>query len=164
MSRKLFTVALAALPLWTQAAVAQEQDEPKQLGTLFCVLTQGGEQFAPQYLLTASLVAEIQAGLKKNDEWAAANPGDKPPLGDGIHFASYPDGAPICRVDAIADAADGKTHVDIQYVVGATREANWTDRLVLKSEGGLLHIDDVLYGTSKYDLGLRRALADAFQN
>ena len=162
MSRKLLSIALAALSLWTLAAGAQDRDEPRELGELFCKLTQGGEQFAPKYLLTASLVAEIDAGLKKNDEWAAAHPGDKPPLGDGIHFASFPDGAPVCRVDPIA--AEGTMHVDIQYIVGASPEANWTDRLVLKSEGGLPRIDDVLYGTAKYDLGLRDALTAAFQN
>jgi hypothetical protein len=167
MSGKLLTIAPALLMSLAAPASAQDApipDGPKQLGELFCELTKDGGQFTPQYLLTASLVEAIQAGLKKNDEWAAAHPGEKPPLGDGIQFASFPDGAPVCRVGTITDGQDGAKLLDIQYIVGAALENNWTDRLVLKTEDGLPRIDDVLYGTEKYNISLRKSLIGRFEN
>src|SRR5262245_24251823 len=158
MLTRLSMVTLAVLPLLTPAANAEEKDQPREVGELFCKLTQGGAQFAPQYLLTRGLLADIATALKKNDDWAAAHQGDKPPLGDGIQFASFPDAPPVCRVGEVTDGQDGTKLVDIQYVAGGDPQDNWADRLVLKTEDGLPRIDDVLYGVDKYQIGLRKSL------
>lgn len=162
--RKILGMMLGATVSAAQPSLAQAADELAKVGDLFCTLTRDGAQFEPQYLLTRALIADIATALKKNDEWAAANPGDKPPLGDGIQFASFPDGAPLCRPGAVTDGEGGARLLDIEYVVGAEPSGNWTDRLVLKTEDGLPRIDDVLYGTEKYELGLRKALVSVFKN
>lgn len=156
----MFIAALSA----ARPALAQPADDTAKLGDLFCTLTRDGAQFEPQYLLTRTLIADINTALRKNDEWAAKNPGDKPPLGDGIQFASFPDGAPVCHVGAVTDGQDGTKLLDIEYVVGAEPAGNWIDRLVLKTEDGLPRIDDVLYGTEKYEIGLRKSLVSVFEN
>jgi hypothetical protein len=162
--RKIFGMMLMAVLSAAQPALAQPADDTAKLGDLFCKLTRDGAQFEPQYLLTRTLIADINAALKKNDEWAKANPGDKPPLGDGIQFASFPDSAPVCRPGAVTDGQGGAKLLDIEYIVGAEPDGNWIDRLVLKTEDGLPRIDDVLYGTEKYELGLRKSLVSVFEN
>lgn len=156
---KLKAIAVVSLSLWGSAAFAHEPGDLRALGELFCALTRDGDQFAPRYLLTRSLTTDIEAAQQASDAWSAAHPGDKPPLGDGVQFASFPDGAPVCNVGAIADGPGAETLVDIQYIVGAAPEGNWTDRLVLRTEDGLPRIDDILYGSERYELGLRKALA-----
>jgi hypothetical protein len=106
-------------------------------------------------LLTPSLLAAMNEAIAKNDAYETAHPGDKPPLGDGVPFQSYPDVAPKC---VAADAAPDALEVDIEYRFDDP-EANWTDRVVLARVDGRLMVDDILYGVNGFQEGLRSNMA-----
>ena len=89
----LLTVAMVA---GISPARADATADAKKLGDLFCLVAmdaRDGGEFGRLYLVTRSLGAAIDEAIRKNDEIAAAEPGDKPPLGDGVPFQSYPDDA-----------------------------------------------------------------------
>lgn len=143
-----------ALPAYAQ------QETPVQVAQKFCDTHRTGTAEAEQatmLLLTPSLKAAMDDAVKKNDAWETAHPGEKPPLGDGVPFQSYPDVAEKCVAGAVS--ADG-TEVDIEYQFDDPL-ANWTDRVKLATVDGKLLIDDVLYGVNGYDQSLRSALESA---
>lgn len=158
--RMILWLAVAAV-LSASPAATQESDPGALIGRLFCQMRSEGEP-AIRYLLTRSLLTEIDKALAKNDVIAAARPDEKPPLGDGVPFQSYQDFAPDCRVKAVA-AAGGSFNVDVEHAFPGQAEANWTDRLVVRTEDGLAKIDDILYGPEKFETGLREVLATAFR-
>ena len=156
-------ILLSALLAAVSPAAAADTDPNVRLGELFCQLRAGGDESAVSYLLTKGLFAEVEAAYARNDVIAKAAPDEKPPLGDGVPFQSFPDAAPVCRPGSVATAADA-VHVDIEYRFPETPDANWTDRIVVRAEDGLPRIDDVLYGTDDHKTGLRSALVQMFQN
>ena len=158
--RVILSIGLAPVLLASPAA-AQEEDPGALLGRLFCHAGNQGET-AVRYLMTRSLNTEIDKALAKNAVIAAAHPDEKPPLGDGIPFQAYQDVAPECRVGSVATAGD-VVHVDVEHRFPDTPAANWTDRLVVRTEDGLARIDDILYGPEKFELGLRDVLDTAFR-
>jgi len=158
--RVIVTAGLAAF-LFVSPVEAGDGDAGGLVGRLFCQMRGEGEP-AIRYLLTRSLTAEIDKALAKNDVVAAARPDEKPPLGDGVPFQAYQDFAPDCRVVAVA-AVVGGFDVDVEHVFTGQADANWTDRLVVRTEDGLARIDDILYGPEQFETGLRQALAAAFR-
>lgn len=139
-------------------ALAQSDDH-FLLGTFFCQMRANGAERPVRFLLTKAMLEAIDAAEVASEKYEAANPGDKPPLGDGIPFQSFPDVADSCAPSAAK--ADGQTvSIDIAYTFKATPDANFTDRLVVKEENGRPLIDDVLYGSDAYKSSLRQVLAD----
>src|SRR5690606_20531518 len=84
----------AALPAAAQMATIS----PAQIGEIFCIARLGNDMDPVEALLTPSLTGAIAEAERLDAEWAAANPGDKPPLGDGIPWQSAPDYASSCQV------------------------------------------------------------------
>ena len=161
MPRILSGLALAAtLAFAAGLARADTQSDAQQLGKVFCFLGKAdGGQFGRMYLLTRSLTQLVNDALKKNDEIASAKPNEKPPLGDGIPYQSFPDTAPVCKPGKLTDK--GREQVlEIAYSFPDTAIAGWTDQLVLIAEDGRLRIDDVLFGTGDTAKGLRKTLSD----
>jgi hypothetical protein len=166
MPRLFASLLVAAMAAGISAAEAETSADAKQLGDLFCMVGKSGRdggEFGRMYFVTRALGAAIDEAVKKNDAIATAKPDEKPPLGDGVPFQSYPDAAPVCHAGKFAEA-DGKPTVEIEYIFADTPDANWTDRLVLVGEDGRLRIDDVLYGTTNSGDGLRKALVELFSN
>jgi hypothetical protein len=154
-------LALAAmLAVGAGTANADTQSDAQQLGRIFCVLGRSdGGQFGRMYLLSRSLTQLVNDALKKNDEIASAKPNDKPPLGDGIPYQSFPETAPVCKPGKLTDK--GREQVlEIAYSFPETSIDGWTDQLVLIAEDGRLRIDDVLFGTGENAKGLRNMLSD----
>jgi hypothetical protein len=140
-------------------ANADTQADARHLGEIFCTLGKGGGQFGRMYLVTRSLTQAINDAQKKSDEIAAAQPNEKPPLGDGIPYQSFPDEAPVCTPGKLTDK--GREQVlEIAYSFPGIADATWTDRLVLIAEDGRLRIDDVWFGTADPPEGLRKILGD----
>ncbi len=109
-------------------------------------------------VVSASLNAEIQNALKKNDAIQKKAPDEKPPLGDGIPFQSMPDWAK-CRITSVQkSAADMKANIVYRY----SKTESWTDQLLLKRENATWKIDDILYAP-EHLRSLRTQLKDAFQ-
>ncbi len=94
--------------------------------------------------LSAELYAAIGAALMRNDEIQKQYPDEKPPLGDGVPWASYPDAVPSCVVDYEA-AKSTPAAVPITYSFPDAPDAGWTDTLVLVEADGEWQLDDVLY-------------------
>ena len=161
MPRILSGLALVAtLALGAGMARADTQSDATQLGRIFCVLGKSdGGQFGRMYLLSRSLTQLVNDALKKSDEIASAKPNEKPPLGDGIPYQSFPETAPACKPGKLTDK--GREQVlEIAYSFPNTAIDGWTDQLVLIAEDGRLRIDDVLFGTGENAKGLRNKLSD----
>jgi len=162
---KLFApLLIAAMAAGASPVRADAITDAKQLGDLFCLVGKSGRdggEFGRMYLVTRALGSAIDEAVSKSDAIAKAAPDEKPPLGDGVPFASYTDEAPVCHAGKFAEA-DGKQTIEVEYIFADTPDANWTDRLVLVTEDGRPRVDDVLYGTSGD--GLRKALVELFNN
>jgi len=160
MPRIVQCLAVAAMLVsGVGGANADTEADARQLGEIFCTLGKGGGQFGRMYLVTRSLTQAINDAQKKNDEIAAAQPDEKPPLGDGIPYQSFPDEAPVCAPGKLTDKGREQV-VEITYSFPGMADASWTDRLVLIAEDGRLRIDDVWFGTSDPPEGLRKILGD----
>ncbi|MDW6021042.1 hypothetical protein SAZ10_04620 [Mesorhizobium sp. BAC0120] len=163
MRKLLSCLAAGVIAATVSVARADPAQDAAKLADIFCQLGKQDGEFGRLYLVTKSLGVAIAEAIKKNGEIASAHPDEKPPLGDGIPFQSYPDVAPVCKPGKFTDT--GRTQViEIVYEFPDKPAASWTDRLVLITEEGRPRIDDILFGTADSDNGLRKALAAAFQN
>jgi len=160
-------VALAGIALALPAAPASAQMHtlsPEDVGGIFCISRIGNDMAPVQGLLTVELAQVIADAEQKDAAWAAANPDDKPPLGDGIPWQTWPDYAPECTVGLVGPA-QGEAWVDITYTFPAAPDASFTDRLHLVEvdrpthSAGAWRIDNVVYAEGG---DLRTVLAEAF--
>ncbi|WP_274629721.1 hypothetical protein [Arvimicrobium flavum] len=159
MKSRWFAILAVSAAFAVTATVADATDDtPAQVAQKFCDTHRSGTaeaELATMALLTPSLKAAMDEAVKKNDVWETAHPGEKPPLGDGVPFQSYPDVAKECVAGKVS--ADG-TEVDIEYKFDDP-EANWTDRVKLALVEGKLMVDDILYGVNDFQDGLRESLS-----
>jgi hypothetical protein len=138
----LLTVALtgahAQPPTWT----------PDQVGDAFCIATLANDMSSIEAgLLSPALVEAIAVAEKHNADYASQYPDDKPPLGDGLPWRSFPDAVDGCTVGAVTQSADGSSaSVAINYSFDNDPTANYTDALQLKQTTGtdrFYQIDDI---------------------
>ncbi|MCR6635085.1 hypothetical protein [Devosia sp.] len=108
---KTSTLALAALFLLPTTTIAAEPT-PADFGAAFCKGGIDNDMSAIEAALTPDLAKVIAEAEAKNAEIQAATPDEKPPLGDGLPWRSWPDYADGCEVGTIAEDA-GKTLVEI---------------------------------------------------
>ena len=133
----------------------------QKLATAFCTFLQH-DQAPPHALFTHSLIKDITDAERKNAKIAAAEPTEKPPLGDGVPYQSFPDHAPVCQPGTNVHV-DHQIYIEVQHLFPNEPKANWTDRLhLVKTEQGW-RIDDILYAPDYTD-GLREALTELFAN
>ena len=165
MFRRLVTAALAATCLVSAPAQAQAPGlTPDEVGAIFCLSRTGDDPGVLSGLLTPGLAAVIAEAEAQDAAWAAANPGEKPPLGDGIPWQSVPDHVDTCRADNVGWMMDEAT-LDITYGFAGAPEITVKDRLHLRLvrtrpvELPVWRIDNV-----RYDGGgdLRQVLTSAF--
>lgn len=130
------------------------QGSPEFVGFVFCHVASPDVGKGLLYLFTPPFAQLVDDALEHSKKIAAARPDEKPPLGDGIPYQSYPDGAPVCEVGAVGDAGE-KWRVEIHRRFPDNPSADWTDRLVLADWHGRLLIDDILYGAEGHRSGLR---------
>lgn len=154
-------ILFAALALAAAPALAQDGRKSAEaaLGEAFCLVKDFPETAGPAMLVTPSLEAEIRKAAERSDQIAKAHPDEKPPLGDGVPYQSFPDVAPACEVGAISGQGPGAV-VEIRHRFPQEPGADFTDRLVLGQgwHDGILGIDDVLYGAEGSEDGLRKVL------
>jgi hypothetical protein len=157
---KTSTLALAALFLLPAATFAAES-APADFGAAFCKGSIDNDMTAIEAALTPDLAKVIAEAEAKNAEIQAAAPDEKPPLGDGLPWRSWPDYADGCEVGAITEDGD-KTLVEIRYSFTTSPDANYIDQLVLIPAADTpdsWQLDDVRLIDG---MTLRSALADAF--
>ena len=121
-----------------------------QIGQIFCLSRLGNDEAVIAGILTDGLNKAIEDAEAKDADYAKKNPGEKPPLGDGIPWQSSPDYADTCDIGLVTlSKTDAK--VEIKYGFPDDPAANYTDTLILKKvpiEGmdvGYWRIDDVIY-------------------
>lgn len=151
---------LATLPAQAQMITL----EPEQIGQIFCLGSLGNDMAPVEALLSNDLQTLVAEAWEKNAAFEAANPGDKPPLGDGLPWRTLPDYADGCTVGEGMVEREEATVV-VNYTFSDYPEANYTNFLVLKpatfNDGASMvwRIDDI-------DLGdgytMRSSIAGAF--
>lgn len=164
--RRLIAASLAIVI--ASAAAADDRPiflTPEAIGEIFCIARLGNDMAPVEGILTPGLAAAIAGAEAENAAWATANPGEKPPLGDGIPWQSWPDYAPECTV-ASASLEMDESRVRLLYSFPDTPEADFSDTLSLRLVPGpngdnIWRVDNVGYGT---DGDLRRALVTAFMD
>lgn len=159
--------ALAAM-LWglSPGGPVAAQETAGELAARFCAARTAGDEEATRALASQALLAAIAEAERRNAAIAAAQPGEKPPLGDGIPWQAFPDMAPQCTPGALRDGGNRVT-VDLAYVFPGLKDGGWTDRVVIVEEGGTRRVDDVLYQqftTDSTQHGLRRTLSEVFDH
>ena len=158
----------AILPLMLTALPAQAQMatiEPEQIGQIFCIGSLGNDMAPVEALLSADLATVVADAWSRNAAFEAAHPGDKPPLGDGLPWRTWPDYADGCTVaDALAERE--MAVVTINYTFSEAPDANYSNELILRpatfADGAELiwRIDDIDLGEGHT---FRGVLAGAFE-
>jgi hypothetical protein len=161
-----FVTALVATAVAsTVPAIAQEAraHKPEHVAQLFCLARMADDDAPIRAMLTPDLAAAIASAEDKNAAIAAKTPDEKPPLGDGIPWQSFPDLADSCEAGTTSFMMDEAT-ITVGYHFRSGQDADFTDILVLRqveqaSGRKLWRIDDIAYDTGD---SLRDALALAF--
>jgi len=149
--RRVAIALLACSALTCPALAEPARLSPEQIGEIFCLGRLGNDMAAVDGLLTPALRDAIVAAEARNAQIAASAPDEKPPLGDGIPWQSWPDYADSCI--ARAGTADAQTAtVSIDYGFTADPEAGFTDTLHLNLAEDSMQvsrwrIDNVGYAT-----------------
>lgn len=130
MRKALFTT-IFAISVAAPACAAESGITPAQIGQAFCLARLTGDDGAITGLLSPTLTIAISEASAKDEAWARANPGEKPPLGDGVPWASFPDVPGDCTA-APATLTAEMAEVEIRYHFPDSPSADWTDRLVLR--------------------------------
>ena len=154
-------ILLSTLPTQAQMATI----EPEGIALIFCISSLGNDMAAVEALLSSDLQALVAEAWAKNAAFEAAHPGDKPPLGDGLPWRTWPDYADGCTFgEAVAERESAS--ITITYSFSEAPDANYSNELLLVpasfADGAPLvwRIDDI-------DLGegytFRSWLAAAFE-
>lgn len=157
---KTSTLAYAVLILLPAATFAAEST-PADFGAAFCKGSLDNDMSAIEAALTPDLTKVIAEAEAKNAEIQAAAPDEKPPLGDGLPWRSWPDYADGCEVGNVTQDA-GKTLVEVRYSFTGSPDANYADHLVLipaTTGDDSWQLDDI---DLVDDMTLRSILAEAF--
>lgn len=164
-------LALAALALAATPALAQTEMvtiPPDQIGQIFCIASLGNDMAPVEALLTPHLTAAIATAETRNAAIAAAAPGDKPPLGDGLPWRSFPDYADGCVVGTVT-THPAEASVEIRYSFKDYPDANYTDTLLLlpvEIEAGLApfwRIDDIILANDQTMTGTLLSAFDGYR-
>lgn len=143
----LLFLQLLPAPAFAQAAIVT----PQQIGEIFCISRLGNDDAILSGAFSAELRTLIAYAQARNDAIARAFPDEKPPLGDGVPWASFPDAIDTCTLGSIA--TEGMTaHVVIEYGFAADPGADFSDTLELTAaphpydpQSSLWRISDVRY-------------------
>jgi hypothetical protein len=163
--RRLLAVPFAILAVPVVAQDGPITITPEQIAEIFCISRIGNDMAPVEGLLTEGLIAAIGEAEAKNDVIAAAAPDEKPPLGDGVPWQTWPDYAAECAPGAVTLIMD-RAEVQIVYGFPESPGANFVDKLEL------ILVDDPMIGAGRWRIDnvvyaeqgdLRSALIGAFE-
>lgn len=163
---------LIALLVPAPALAQTPPSGPAMIGEMFCLGLVGGDVEAVRAAMTTGLNTAIDAALERNDVLQAAQPDEKPPLGDGVPWSAAPDYSPQCTPTVASQSAD-TAEVTVRHAFPDEPAGDYEDTLLLvtvESRYGeiLWRIDDIAYDTGRdigYEPGhtLRETLVSAFE-
>ncbi|MCR5858844.1 hypothetical protein [Mesorhizobium sp. J428] len=151
-----------AAVLFAVACPAWAEPDVGDVSNRFCELQTADDMAGLRELMTADLRAIVEDAEERNAAVADASGHDSAPLAAGIPYRGVVARPASCLASGVSPATN-VTIVDIAYA--SEKGERWTDRLVLKAETGEMRVDDILFAsfpTDTYQAGLRRVLADTF--
>jgi hypothetical protein len=141
--RRLVLVPLAVL--CAAPAISLEPLMPPHIvAETFCVARIAGDMTMIEPYLTDELADAIGQAMAQNDVIQKQHPDEKPPLGDGVPWATYQDAVPSCVVDYEAAKANPGM-VPVIYAIPDAPDASWSDTLVLRQVQTHWKLDDIVY-------------------
>lgn len=154
-------VLLSTLPTHAQMPTI----EPEGIAQIFCISSLGNDMAAVEALLSNELEDLVAEAWAKNAAFEAAHPGDKPPLGDGLPWRTWPDYADGCTFgEGMAERESA--YITITYTFSEAPDASYSNDLMLVpakfADGAPLvwRIDDIDLGEGNT---FRKVLASAFE-
>jgi hypothetical protein len=130
---------LDGLLLTAACAGAPAADPAETMGKRFCAAVMAGDEAAAVSLMVPDLQAEV-AKLRAFDAgWRARNPGEKPPLGDGLRLTAWQDAPQSCTPGPGAAGT-----VVLTYAPASAPADLWRDTLVLAG-AGTPRVTDIRY-------------------
>jgi hypothetical protein len=162
-------ITLTTLPLLLLSALPAQAEmisiTPEQVGEIFCISSLGNDMTPASAMLSDDLRWDIDRASERSDAYQLAHPGDKPPLGDGLPWRTFPDYADGCTVGE-ATVKDLMATVVINYTFSEYPEANYSNSLILLPSYGengppyIWRIHDIDLGEGNT---LRGFIASAFE-
>lgn len=118
-----------------------ELEQAQAIGAEFCASAVKRDEVRAERLMTSSLRAAL-ADLRRFDAaWRTRNPGEKPPLGDGLRLTAWPDSPESCVPGAVTAGS-----VVLTYVPNMAPAERWEDRLELvRGPDGRLMVGDIRF-------------------
>jgi hypothetical protein len=124
----------------------------------YCAAVVANDEVKAEALMGDALRAAIANARAVSGAFEVAHSGDKPPLGDGLPLAAFPDVPSKCTpTDAKGQA------VALKYELAYAPEAAWQDRLIVEGSGGNARVADVLFAPD-FKSGLRQVLDEIAKN
>ena len=161
MPKTSLSVAAVLFAIACPTAASAEPDVG-DVSNRFCELQTADDMAGMRELMTADLRSIVEDAETRNAAIADTSGQDSAPLAAGIPYRGMTEAPASCIASNVSPAAN-VTIIDIAYA--SDKGERWTDRLVLKPETGEMRIDDILFAsfpTDTYQAGLRRVLADTF--
>ena len=144
------TLLLAAVP--AQAQLQMVTITPEQIGQIFCISSLGNDMTPAHAMASEGLQSLIAFSFERSNEFELANPGEKPPLGDGLPWRTFPDYADGCSVGP-ATVADFVARVPITYSFSDYPDADYTNELILLPAYYEVEGDPLIWRIDDIDLG-----------
>jgi len=158
------TLFAGALPAFADDA-GPTKLTPLQIGQIFCISRIGNDMTPVEAIITPSLKQAISKADAQNAAWQKKNPGEKPPLGDGLPWQASPDYTTNCTASGSATTGND-ARIDISYAFADDPAANYTDVLELKAifdksiGDNVWRIDDVMFADKST---MRQQMIGAFK-
>lgn len=156
---------LAAIVLAVPSPSVGSDVTALELAERFCAAMVDGT-IDPLSLASPSLAEAISEAMAQNDAIQAETPDEKPPLGDGIPWSSWPDKPDSC-LPVTAEEKSIFTRVIVEYGFAAAPTANYRDVLIVvphrpdPGQAMQWRLDDV---EMQGGVTLRAALQQAFSD
>lgn len=121
MNNRALATVLATLPAFGPAFA----DPVGDLATKWCAAVIARDETAATALMSPDLQQAVALARSANAAFQTAQPGEKPPLGDGLRLTAFPDGIDSCLP---VSQPDGTVRLTMQPAGSA--EGAWFDDLV----------------------------------
>lgn len=119
----------------------------QRLAEAFCAAVRASDEAAAEALMTPALRDGIAALRVANAAFIAENPGDKPPLGNGLRLTAYQDYPESCTPEAVTDVG-----AVLVYQPAGVTDGAWRDRLEVEAApDGQPLVSDILYAPDLTD-------------
>ena len=154
-------ILLSTLPSHAQMATIA----PEGIAEIFCISSLGNDMAPVEALLSSELKGLVAEAWARNAAFEAAHPGDKPPLGDGLPWRTWPDYADGCTFGEGMVERESAS-ITITYSFSEAPDANYSNDLLLvpatTADGAspVWRIDDIDLGDGHT---FRSWLAGAFE-